>query len=267
MKLSGQVAVVTGAARGLGRAYALRLAELGADVVIADINLAGASEFGETLGAESVSAEIEKLGRRSIGVQGDLSKKADVTRLMEAAVGAYGRVDILVNNAGGALTPAGRSKASEGPEEDTRFLFDINYMSAVHCCQAATPIMKAQGSGVIVNISSTAALRPSPDGRIAAYGASKAAVLGYTRYLAAELGPFGIRVNALAPGVMMTARVASQAAARGIGTDAQAKLLPLGRLGNAEDCANVLEFLATDLSRYVTGQCISVCGGLVLTPN
>ncbi|MDR3453412.1 MAG: SDR family NAD(P)-dependent oxidoreductase [Rhodoferax sp.] len=267
MKLLGKTAVVTGAARGLGRAYALRLASLGADVVVADIKLDGAAEFGERLNASSVSKEIEQLGRRSLGIEVDLAQRDEAFRAIDAVLRAFGRIDILVNNAGGALTPAERSRASESPEEDMRFLLDVNYMSAVHCCQAATPIMKRQGSGVIVNISSQSAITTYKQGLLAGYGAAKAAVTHYTRYLAAELGPHGIRANCLAPGVMMTARVAAQAAQRGVGTDDEAAQIPLRRFGKVEDCAGVLEFLVTDLSQYVTGQVISVCGGAVLTPN
>lgn len=267
MKLQGKTAVVTGGARGLGRAYALRLAALGADVAIIDINLDGAAEFGERLGAPSVAAEIELLGRRSLGLQADLTHRDQALRAIESVFKAFGRVDILVNNAGGALTPAERSHASLTPEEDTRLLMDVNFMGTVHCCQAVAPIMKGQGSGVIINISSQSGITTYNQGLLAAYAASKAAVTHYTRYLAAELGPHGIRANCLAPGVMLTARVAAQAAARGIGTDAEAAKLPLRRLGQVEDCAGVLEFLVTDLSQYVTGQVISVCGGAVLTPN
>ena len=267
MKLEGKVAIVTGAARGLGRAYALRLARLGADVAIVDINLDAAAEFGEKLGAASVQEEIEALGRRSIGVQADLASRDQVFAMVETVMRKLGRVDILVNNAGGALTPADRSKATQTPEEDARFLFDVNFMSTMFCCQAVAPIMKEQKSGVIVNISSQSAITAYPGGMIAAYGSAKAAVTHYTRYLATELGPFGIRANCLSPGVMLTARVAAQAAQRGIGDDKDAARVPLGRLGRPEDCAGVLEFLVTDLSQYVTGQCISVCGGVVMTPS
>lgn len=267
MKLLGKTALVTGAARGLGRAYALRLASLGADVAVVDINLQGAAEFGETLNAASVPAEIEAMGRRSLGLQADLTQRSAAFGAIEAALKAFGRIDILVNNAGGALTPAERSRASESPEDDTRFLMDVNYMSAVHCCQAAAPVMKRQRDGVIVNISSQSGITTYQQGLLAAYAASKAAVTHYTRYLAAELGPHGIRANCLAPGVMLTARVAALAAQRGVGTDEEALKVPLRRLGQVEDCAGVLEFLCTDLSKYVTGQVISVCGGAVLTPS
>jgi NAD(P)-dependent dehydrogenase (short-subunit alcohol dehydrogenase family) len=267
MKLLGKTAVVTGAARGLGRAYALRLAALGADVAVVDLHLDGAAEFGERLNAASVPAEIEAMGRRSLGIEADLVQREQAFGAIAAVLQAFGRIDILVNNAGGALTPAGRSRASEAPEEDTRFLMDVNYMTAVHCCQAVAPIMKSQGSGVIVNISSQSGVTTYQQGLLAAYAASKAAVTHYTRYLAAELGPFGIRANCLAPGVMLTARVAAQAKARGVGTDEEAAKVPLRRLGQVDDCAGVLEFLTTDLSQYVTGQVISVCGGAVLTPS
>lgn len=267
MKLQGKTAIVTGAARGLGRAYALRLASLGADVAIVDINLDGAAEYGEVLSAPTVPKEIEAMGRRSIGITADLTQRAAAFGAIKQAFETFGRVDVLVNNAGGALTPAERSRASESPEEDIRFLMDVNYMSAVHCCQAVAPIMKRQGSGVIVNISGQSGITTYKQGLLAGYSAAKAAVTHYTRYLAAELGPDGIRANCISPGVMLTARVAAQTAKRGVGTADEAAQIPLRRFGQVEDCAGVLEFLTTDLSRYVTGQVISVCGGAVLTPS
>ncbi|HMO47782.1 MAG TPA: SDR family NAD(P)-dependent oxidoreductase [Rubrivivax sp.] len=267
LKLAGQVALVTGAARGLGRAYALRLATLGADVAVLDIDLAGAARYGEALGAASVPAEIEALGRRAIGIEADLARREAATAAVQRAVEHFGRLDILVNNAGGAITPAERSFASTSPEEDTRLLFDLNFMSMQFCCQAAVPVMKRQGRGVIVNIGSQSGIATYKQGLLAAYAASKAAVATYTRYLASELGPHGIRANCLAPGVMMTARVAQAVAARGIGSDDELAQIPLRRFGQVEDCAGVLEFLVTDLSQYVTGQVLSVCGGAVLTPH
>lgn len=266
-KLAGQVALVTGAARGLGRAYALRLAALGADVAVIDIDLAGAARYGETLNAASVPAEIEALGRRSLGVEADLARRDAATAAVAGVIEHFGRLDILVNNAGGAITPAERSFASTSPEGDTRLLFDVNYMSMQFCCQAAVPTMKRQGGGVIVNISSQSGISTYKQGLLAAYAASKAAVATYTRYLASEIGPHGIRVNCISPGVMMTARVAQAVAARGIGTDDELAQIPLRRFGQVDDCAGVLEFLVTELSRYVTGQVISVCGGAVLTPH
>lgn len=266
MTLQGKVAIVTGAARGLGRAYALRLACLGADVAILDVDLAGAGKWGEKLSAVSVAREVEALGRKAIELQADLTDRAAVDDSVRRVNAHFGRLDILVNNAGGAITPPERSKPSSVPDEDIRLIFDVNLMSTIYCCQAVSPIMVAQKSGVIVNTSSSAARTVARGGSLSHYGAAKAAVTHYTRNLAAELGPFGVRVNAIAPGVMLTARVKSLAEQRGIGVASEAKHVPLRRLGEVEDCAGVVEFLVTDLSRYVTGQCISVCGGATLTP-
>lgn len=265
--LSGKVAFVTGGARGLGRAYVLRLARLGADVALADIDLDSAREFGEELSAPSVVEEIEAMGRRALGIQGDLSSPQVVADAFNQISGHFGRVDILVNNAGGAIGRAEFGHPTRTPIDDAELLFRANYLSMMLCCQAAAEYMRGQGSGVIVNTASQTATATLPGGNLAVYGAMKAAVLQYTRGLAAELGPDGIRANCISPGIIMTARIAAQAKSRNIGTEAQADAIPLRRLGNAEDCAGVLEFLVTDNSRYVTGQCISVCGGAVLTAN
>lgn len=266
--LQGQVAIVTGAARGLGRGYALRLAQLGADVVVADVDLASAREFGETLTAASVLEEIRALGRRSIGIQADLRHREGACTLVERTMAEFGRIDILVNNAGGAFTPMERSAASRMPDEDSDAMLDVNYRSALFCSQEVLPAMRAQGGGVIVNIATLAALDPSrAAGRLAPYAVAKGAVLTLTRYLAYELGPEGIRVNCIAPGSMLTERIRKQAAERGMQNEKELKRIPLRRFGEVEDCANVLEFLVTPLSSYVTGQCISVCGGQVLTPS
>jgi NAD(P)-dependent dehydrogenase (short-subunit alcohol dehydrogenase family) len=267
MKLQGQVAIVTGAARGLGRAYALRLASLGADVVVADIDLDSARAFGEELAAASVPDEIRALGRRSLGVQGDLSTRAGARDLVARTLAEFGRIDILVNNAGGAFTPVERSTASQVPDEDTARMFGVNYLSTLYCCQEAAPALRRQG-GAIVNIATLAALDASRTAaRLVPYAVAKGAVLQYTRYLAAELGPDGVRVNCISPGAMLTARIRQQSAERGMHGDKEVRRIPLRRFGDVEDCANVLEFLVTPLSGYVTGQCISVCGGQVLTPS
>ena len=267
MDLSGKIAVVTGGARGLGRAYALRLASLGADVAIVDINLAAAADFGETLSAATVADEIAAAGRRAIGIQADLGRRSEATAAIRKVESELGRIDILVNNAGGLIAPVEQSAASVGSDDDAKLLFDANYNSMLYCCQTVVPGMRQAGGGVIVNISSQSGISVYPGAIIAAYGAAKAAVTHYTRYLAAEVGPWGIRANCIAPGIIMTSRVAAQAAQRGVGTNAQAKAIPLQRFGTPEDCAGVLEFLATDLSRYVTGQCICVDGGAVMTPS
>ena len=267
LPLQGQVAVVTGAARGLGRAYALRLAELGADIVVADLNLSGAADWGEDLTAASVPEEVEVMGRRAIGVQGDLSKPEAVTALFAQATEAFGRVDILVNNAGGAIARDSGPLTTQTSQADYDLLMDANLRSCLLCCQAVAPIMTAQGSGSIINVTSQTGVSTLPGGPLGVYGAAKAGVTVLTRALAAELGPHGIRVNAISPGIIMTARVAAQAAARGLGTNSQADSLPLRRLGRVEDCAGVVEFLARDLSQYVTGQVICADGGAVLAAS
>lgn len=266
-RLDGATAMVTGAARGIGRACALRLGRLGADVALVDIDLDSAAEFGEILTAPSVADEIRALGRRSIGITADVSCRDDVDEAVKKMMLQWGRIDILVNNVGGATTPVGRSSASLVPEEDIEALVKSNLMTTIHCSQAVIPVMRAQGKGVIVNVSTRASVTTHAEGSLAHHAFTKAAVNHYTRYLAAEVGPLGIRVNCMVPGPITTARIVSLANERRIGESSEAAKVPLRRLGTAEDCANVLEFLATDLSGFVTGQCICVCGGLVLTPS
>ncbi|MCV2448372.1 SDR family NAD(P)-dependent oxidoreductase [Paracoccus sp. DMF] len=265
--LLGKTAIVTGAARGIGRAYALRLARLGADVVVADLNMQGAARIGEELTAETVMAEVEALGSRALGVEGDLRKPETVARLFRETVGAFGGVDILVNNAGAGVYRHESPLPSQTTPEGFDFLVDVNLRSCVMCCQVAAPIMAAKGAGVIVNISSQTALEPLKGGAMAVYGAAKSAVNTYTRNLAAELGPKGIRVNAIAPGITLTARLMKLDSETGVGTSEQLEAIALRRFAMPEDMANVLEFLVGDLSAYVTGQVISVCGGAVLTPS
>jgi len=265
VRLDGQTAIVTGAARGLGRAFAHHLAGLGANVVVTDLDFAQASAFGEELSAETVAEEIEQLGGSAQRIETDLTKPASARALVEACLDRFGRLDILVNNAGGNLVPVERSSPSCVLEEDAWAAMDLNFMTALQCSQAAIPAMKARGKGVIVNMSSASARFISAGGSSALYGAAKAALTHLTRSMALELGPHGIRVNAMAPGLIWTSRVKAQSEARGIGRAADVGRVPLGRYGTPEDCALVLEFLVTDLSRYVTGQCISVCGGTQLT--
>jgi NAD(P)-dependent dehydrogenase (short-subunit alcohol dehydrogenase family) len=267
-KLTGKVAVITGAGRGLGRAYALRLAALGADIVINDLRLDSAKEFDEELTADTVMAECEAMGVRAIGIAADVTVRSEVQRLFDEALQAFGRVDILVNNAGGVLRPAERGKASTVPEDDWRFIMDVNLTGTVFCCQAAAVPMKAQKSGKIINVSSQAGLRGNLAGSIAHYCVAKAGVVEYTRLLAGELGPFNINVNCIAPGIIITSRAIKQFNRNSPENVAAASAnIALRRVGEPEDCAKVVEFLATDLSDYVTGQCIPVCGGMVLSPS
>ena len=254
-KLTDKVVLVTGAGRGLGRSYALRLAQLGADVVVNDVNLASAKQYNEELSADTVVEEIRNLGCRSFGVEADVSQKATAAEVVNHIASEWGRLDILVNNAGGGLRPPG--EPSE--EEYFRFIMEINLMSAVHCCLAAKEPMQRQRSGKIINISSLAGLRGTEGGP--PYSIAKAGVAHYTKVLAKELGPYGVNVNCIAPGYILSSRKIAEG--MGAGKDA-ADHIPLGRFGKPEDCAKVVEFLATDLSDYVTGQCISVCGGVAI---
>ncbi|MFH1566940.1 MAG: glucose 1-dehydrogenase [Gemmatimonadota bacterium] len=263
MKLQGKVALVTGAARGLGRAYALRLAGLGADVVVNDIDLAAAAEYGEVLGAASVEAEVRALGRRALGIQADVADRTAVDAMVRQTLDTFGRVDILVNNAGGNLRSWEEQSATGTAESHFRYIMDINLTGTIHCCQAASHPMRRARSGKIVNVSSQAGLWSGRDGGGMPYKVAKAGVVQYTRILAAELGPDGIQVNCIAPGLILSSRAIAEGRNQ---PETRARLeaqIPLRRLGTPEDCAGVVEFLTTGLSDYVTGQCIPVCGGFV----
>lgn len=263
MKLKGKVAVVTGGGRGLGRAYVLHLASLGADVVINDIDLNAAAEYNEQLTAPTVMAEVEAMGCRALGIAADVMNKDAVDGMFEEVMGTFGRIDILVNNAGGALRTPPNHSAAEADMAHYQYIMDLNLTGTILCCQAASRPMKAQRSGKIVNVSSQAGLWSGHNGGGMAYKVAKAGVAHYTRVLAAELGPYNINVNSIAPGWILSSRAVAG------GRDSEetrAKLLPqipLGRMGMPEDCAKVVEFLVTDLSDYVTGQCIPICGGVV----
>jgi NAD(P)-dependent dehydrogenase (short-subunit alcohol dehydrogenase family) len=263
-KLLGKVAIVTGGARGLGRASAHRLAEMGADVALLDIDMNAAARYDEQLSAPTVAAELIAKGVSSLELEVDLTRKSDTDQAFARIKSELGRIDILVNVAGG-LTTSGNGTAAEIPPEDIRTNLDVNLMTMVHCCQAATPVMRSLNGGVIVNVSSAAGLWTYPAGKYAGYAAAKAAVNHYTRHLAAELGPENIRVNSIAPGLFLTSRVAALSAARGIGRAAELQYIPLRRHGRLEDFTGVLEFLVTDMSSYVTGECIAACGGSLLT--
>ena len=270
-KLQGKVALVTGGARGLGRGYALRLAALGADIAIIDRNLKAADvyEFEKALlTADSVVAECEALGVKAIDLEADLTDR----EATEAAIGEIadnmGRINIAVCNAGGGTvvfaderdSASGANDTqdlvttglpSDTPEEMLTRVLDINVKTCMYTCMAVAPYMKKQGGGKIVTVSSTAGV--DARGGYHPYGTSKAAIIHYTRALAQELGPFNINVNSIAPGIIRTGRLGDRSE--------RAKEIPLRREGTIEDCAKVVEFLATDLSDYVTGRTIIIDGG------
>lgn len=264
MKLEGKVAVVTGAGRGLGRGYALHLANLGADVVINDIDLRSSHEFDEKLTADTVVDEVRALGRKALGIEADVSDKTAVDAMFRRVLAEFGRVDILVANAGGMAGDRTKSYASSVPEHDLRLTLDRNLMGTIFCCQAASVPMRQQRYGRIVTVASQAGLQGGANGYYASYGTAKAAIIHYTHYLAGELAPHGINVNCIAPGYINTRRLATwnnwddpETRQRVVAN------VPLGRLGEVEDCAKVVEFFVTDLSDYVTGQCLSICGGAI----
>lgn len=262
-KLAGQVAVVTGAARGIGRAYALRLASLGADVAVIDANLESFSEFElerRAMTADSTVAEISGLGRRSLGFEADVTDSSALGAAIDEIVGTWGRIDIAVCNAGGGAGSVAETKASTLAGDLLQTVVERNVYGTVYTCKAVSRVMKKARYGRIVTISSQAGRRADRSGGYAHYGAAKAGVQMYTRYLAQELGEYGITANCIAPGYVTTGRLAPMHEAAG-GKDLESKI-PLRRFGTPADCAGVLEFLTTDLGAYVTGALIPVDGGM-----
>jgi 3-oxoacyl-[acyl-carrier protein] reductase len=252
-KLDGKVAIVTGAARGLGRAYARRLAGLGAKVAVADLDLKSYREFdaeAQDMTAESTVAEIEASGGDALGIECDVRNHQAVEAMVARVVEQWGRVDVLVANAGGGRGRPMDTKASTIAPELLDLVVSMNLFGTVYSCNAVAPFMKRQRSGKIVTVSSVAGLSSSADGGYAHYGAAKAAIAHYTRYLAQDLGPYGITANCIAPGVIATGRIMQTVLPGSSDSNRdRSELVALRRLGTVEDCAKVVEFLATDLSR------------------
>ena len=266
-KLDGKVAVVTGAARGLGRAYAKRLAGLGAKVAVADIDLRSYEEFDAEkadMTEDSTVAEIIAAGGAAIGLETDVRDRDAVEAMVARVIAEWGRVDVLVANAGGGRGRPMDTKAASLPPDLLQLVVAMNLYGTVYSCNAVAPQMKRQRSGKIVTVSSVAGTAPSADGGYAHYGAAKAAIAHYTRYLAQDMGPYGVTANCIAPGVIQTARIMQMVIpGSSQGNRDRSDLVALRRLGTVEDCAKVVEFLATDLSDYVTGAVIPIDGGLV----
>jgi 3-oxoacyl-[acyl-carrier protein] reductase len=261
LNLKGKTALVTGGARGLGRAIALYLAKLGANVAINDIDLQSSKEYDEKLSSSSVVQEIRNLRRKSIGIQTDITKKDQVENMIQTIISKFGQLDILINNAGGNLDRFGAKAGfpitypSSFKEEDHRYVLDLNLNGTIFCCQAASKPMKKQKYGKIVNIASQSGLHVSLAMlKAASYCISKAAVIHYTKLLAAELGSFNINVNCVAPSRLPTARA-----------EAQRKQFLKNEKDNKEikeesilEVAKTVAFLSSDLSNNINGQCLSV---------
>lgn len=275
-KLTGKVAVVTGGARGIGRGYAIRLAQLGCDVAIIDRNLKSYAvyEFAKSqMTAPTVMDECKALGVKAMGFEVDLSNREETECAITDIIGKMGHIDIVVCNAGGGIykfadevDPNNTEAKREGesgvidlstkglpsdcPQDMLIKVFNNNLMSCIYTCMAVAPYMKKQNSGKIVTMSSIGGIYP--DGRYFPYGVAKSAIIHYTSNLAKELRPYNINVNCIAPGGIKTGRVR---------VDESSNRAGLLRPGTIEDCTGVLEFLVTELSSYVTGQVIVVDGG------
>jgi 3-oxoacyl-[acyl-carrier protein] reductase len=245
--LKGKCAVVTGAGRGIGRAVALKLAELGADVVI--------NYRSSESEAEELSKEIEKLGSRVLMVKADVSIYGEAELLVNKAVETFGKIDIMVNNAG--ITKDGLLLRMK--ESDFDKVIEVNLKGTFNCVKHVSGVMLKQKFGRIINISSVIGLVGNAGQ--ANYAASKAGIIGFTKSVAKELGSRGITVNAVAPGFIQTDM--TEVLSDKVKTSMMDSI-PLKRLGTAEDVANMVAFLASDLSSYVTGQVLNVDGGMVM---
>jgi len=245
-KLNDKVAMVTGAARGLGQAIAVKMAEAGADVALCDLN-------DEWL--EESADKVKALGRRVECYSVNVAEGESVTAGVKAIQKDFGKIDILINNAG--ITKDGLIMRMS--EDDWDAVLNVNLKGVFLCTKAAMRGMMKQRSGTIVNIASVIGLMGNAGQ--ANYAASKGGVISFSKSVAKELASRNVRCNAVAPGFIKTAMTDA------LDEDVQNKmkeLIPLGRFGDPEDIANVVLFLASDASAYVTGQVLSTCGGMVM---
>ena len=247
MQLKDKVAVVTGASRGIGRAIAIELARRGAKVVV---NYNASADA-----AEEVVLAIKDAGSEAIAVKADVSKLDQAKALIKAATDTFGRLDILVNNAGTTRDML----LAMMQEEDWDLVLATNLKSAFNCSKAALRAMMRQKYGRIVNITSVAGIAGNPGQTN--YAASKAGLIGFTKSLAKEIGPRHITVNAVAPGFVETKLTKDLPADL---KEAALKATPLGRWGTAEEVAYAVAFLASDEAAFITGQTLSVDGGLAM---
>ena len=257
MRLVGKSAIVTGAGRGIGKATALRFAREGADVLVPDLDLAS---------SQAAAKEIQALGRKGVPMQMDVTRMADIHRMVETAVREFGKIDILVNNAGIVIV----RDLLELTEAEWDRTMDVNAKAVFFCLQAVAREMVKRKTGVILNASSISGRVGRP--MLVDYCASKFAVVAITQSAALALAPHGIRVNAVAPGIVDTDmwvkidREWGMLAGKPPGEMKRTRVeaIPLGRIETPEDVANLYTFLASDEASYITGQTYNVCGGLQL---
>jgi 3-oxoacyl-[acyl-carrier protein] reductase len=247
MNLNDKVAVVTGAAQGIGRAIAEALARRGADVVVADLNVEKAEAMAKEIAADT--------GRRAIAVQVDVADHASAKAMIDRAIAEFGRIDILVNNAG--ITRDNLIMRMK--EDDWDLVLNVNLKGAFNCSKAIIRPMMKQHYGRIVNITSVSGLA----GQVGQtnYSSSKAGLIGFTKALAKEVGSRNITVNAVAPGFIETDLTADLPQDL---KDMAIQMTPVGRFGKPEDVANAVVFLASDDANFITGQVLSVDGGMVM---
>jgi NAD(P)-dependent dehydrogenase (short-subunit alcohol dehydrogenase family) len=244
--LKNKVALVTGGASqlGFGRAAALTLADAGCDIIVADLDLPGASRTAE---------EVKALGRKSAAFYVDVTSKAEVGKMVASALEKFPQIDILVNNAGAAKA---EGFFGDTLEKDWEFVINVNLIGPMNCTKALLKHMVARKSGKIINIASSAGLNPRPN--VAVYCAAKAGVIAFTKSLAYEVAQYGIYVNGVAPGMAKT-RFAGGFPQELM--ESERKETPLGRSTVPQDIANAVLFLASDLSNDVVGEILLVSGG------
>lgn len=246
MELEGKVALVTGAAQGIGKAISILLSKRGADIVLADINIEK---------AEETALEIESIGRRAMAVKVNVADPEDVEKMVQTVIERFGKIDILVNNAG--IT---RDKLIlRMTEEDWDAVIDINLKGTFNCTKSCIRHMSRQKSGKIVNIASV--VGEMGNAGQANYAASKAGVIGFTKTIAREFAQRGINVNAIAPGYIQTPM--TDALPEKVKEDLK-RLIPMERLGQPEDVAQAVLFLVSETSSYITGQVLNVNGGIYM---